>query len=644
MYIARFAKDKKGSVSIMSALFIVLMVMVAAFALNASDIYLAKLKAQRTADIANLAAASTPSPVSGTTPSAMAIATAVNLAEINGYSASEVTTRTAPSPKDNTKLALVTKIDQDRPLLFQNILSTAKTVALQGASWASVSQTVAGDCIRSNAGPVHIYDYSVVTGSGCTIASASYLYVCGAASAAVNKAEVNRTAEQQKPYICSSARMTPALDSFTYNKPATDSLASDSRIQAIKTRLNGMRNGWSYGTISPTAYINPATPSGMDKTYSNTTATLSSSTRYGTVSVTNSSLTFNGSGSADPTCTAPVTLSGSLTLNGNNRLIFNSGCYTFAGTVTNAAGSRTVFEIAEGANVTFVFKSNLDNSTGTMESGNARYIFKAGINNASGNLTLGNGPFYLDGGSVANGSGKLAFGNGPFYLWGGSMSNASTGTMTFADGPFYFYGGSIYNVKGSLEFGNGPFEFQGGSLSLNAESQTSFGMGNMNFYGGSASFNGTQITFGKGGSATSGGSSMFFSGGSFAMLADHFEAIGTTIAFNGGTSYFYEEGTLTATAPTGVNPDYGYQNILFVVYGGAFNLNRTTAGTDTMAGIIYVPNTSVSIYRRQKVARPDGGCFQIVAGYLSIYEYANLDFSSCTGSEANGSSATRILQ
>ncbi|WP_156381991.1 MULTISPECIES: pilus assembly protein TadG-related protein [unclassified Aureimonas] len=649
----RFVDSKGGSISIAAAIFFCVMVLVAALAIESSNLYLVKLQTQRASDLASLAAAATPQPLSGTTPSATAVAAAAHLAELNGMGAGR--TQTVGRATDGgSGTALVTTIHRDVPLQLGNLLSRDPSVTVDSQSWAVVQNTPIGDCARSLLGPVNIYGNASVFGPNCRLGAATYFYACGNAAITLLGVSVKYTAPWEKLYICDSAKMAPALSSFTFGATSTDPLSSDSRVAAIRKRFVAMRNpGWPYGRISPRKLLTPSVSTGPDQTYGPGSQIVSASAQLGKLTAAGSLITFEGSKGADPGCAKPTSFSGVTELSGTTRLVLASGCYVFGGTVSTKAGADVIFDIKPRAVVTLVFKGdlvhsgaslvignatvsitgNIDNSKGGIfRFGNGEIVAGAGVFNGSGTLGFGTGPFYFNGGSISNGEGAMTFGDGAFYLWGGSMSNASTGTMTFGDGPFIFYGGTVTNVAGTMTFGRGPFEFQGGGLILDPRSEKSFGVGDIKMYGGSVAFNGKSVKLGVGGSAVEGGSSIFLSGGSLSLSAGDMTAIGTTIALDGGTISLYGTGTITATAPTGKAPAYGYRDMLFVVFGGAFNLYQSAAHTNTMAGISYVPKTNSSIYGKQIVKRPAKGCLEFLSGVLDIYQDASLDLAPCSSS------------
>ncbi|CZT35757.1 Tad domain-containing protein [Rhizobium sp. 9140] len=667
--------DDEGSVAIMSVFAILLILMISALVLETSSLSVDKLRAQRTADIANLAAANTGSPIVNGAPSNTALATARQMAIANGFPPSGVVTRVTAGRTGLSELS--TDIRYDSPLAFGQLLTASPTVPVDGSSSARIiAMSAEGDCIRSMTGPVNIYGNAVIDGPECYIGAATYLHVCGNASVAARKATVHYPRTSEKAYICKEGQIDPPLSSFTFDTTSVDLLATDPRIVAIKARLKAMTK-WAYGTKIPKTSLQPTTPNGKDESYADTTVSLSATRLYGTLTISNSTLDFTGTGAPDPNCLTPTTISGNLILSGVNRLTFASGCYAIGGYILNEDGASTRFDPLPGARVTFAFKQYIDNRAaklsfgdmtllpsgdvrnpeenvlttsdmafsllgdvrnadgGTLTFGDGSFRFGAGIINGSGTLSFGNGAYYVNGGSIINGAGSMTFGNGAFYLWGGSLANSSTGSVTFGNGGFYFYGGTVTNVRGRLTFGDGPFEFWGGSLALNPGSDTVFGFGDMNFYGGTAYFHGASTLIGRNaiGDSVGGSSSVFFYGGSFSMKSERLVAVGTTLAFYGGSVSLYGVGEMNVTAPTGDLPAFGYKNILFYIYGGAFSLYQSNV-TDILSGIIYVPGTNISIYGSQTVTIPDGGCFQVVGGVVDIYQNASLKMRPCSGGAA----------
>ena len=401
--------------------------------------------------VANLAASRVSPAISGGQHSAQAIAAAQNVAQINGFSTSTVSTTVSASPNGDGTQALQTSINQTVKLAF-GLFSIGKTMPTNSSSWVSASST--SDCITSLSWQTEIRDYAVVQGSSCAISANSYLYACGSANISVNSVRVGYSQSSETPLVCSNVTISPAVNKFTFSTSATDVFSSDTRISTLKSKLQGMSSGWSYGSSYP---LNPSASSGGWMTYSSQTVTLTQSGSYSSITATNSTLTFPGSGGADPSCTKPTSVSGNVIFNGTNTVNFGPGCYVFGSTMIANTGAAVTFNV--GANVVFVFKGGI-----TL--------------NSSSQLTSGDATYYFNGGSIISNSGAtLTLGNGPYYLWWCSIYvNSSTGNLQFGKGPFYMYYSSIYN-NGILTFGNGPYYLQGGSITANSGSTTTFSVG-----------------------------------------------------------------------------------------------------------------------------------------------------------------------
>jgi len=611
---------------------------VAAIVIDLSMLYVAKRRAQIVSDVAVVSAAAAQGTINTSNPvaSPQAIATANSVAEINGYSSSSVKTIAAPSPRGDNSFALKTDITDDVKLGF-GIYSLNGRGSVDASSWAKPNDGgAAGLCSGSLAGPVNIYGNAVVDGPTCTVRAATYFYSCGKADISLAKVQVGYKSAAEKPYLCSTASLQ-TTQPFDYSVAPPSPLLNnpfelDARLVTLKTTLQRMANGWPFPTTSS---INPKTPGGADQSSPGTLASGDTLPKgdYGSLTVASSNITLAGSGGPDPSCTSPTTFSAGWTFNGGsspNKVTVNSGCYVVRGTFKASSGSNNTINIVPGASVVFVFdagfNANSDSNTSFVDdgTGNTTSVFNGGT------ITVAT-------------SASLTFGNGPFWLYGGSMNAAaSSSKITFGNGPFYFYGGTIYN-SGMMTYGNGPFYFQGGSLTLYTSSMTSFGIGDVWFYGGSAgtALNGS-VFFGRGGDPANANGTVYMYGGTFSITGS-LTAPGVTFGMLGGTLSIYNSGPrVNITAPTGtsVAPEsYGtspamvsqnYQDVLFALWGGAFNLYQTNAPAATMSGLIYNPQGNVSIYHDQTIVYPaTNGCFQVIANVLDIYENAKVQMAPC---------------
>ena len=608
-----FVKNEDGGVVLWVGLFFG-MLGVGAVLIDLSMLYVAKQRAQIVSDAAVVAAAATPDSIVGQQASPQAIATANNIAEVNGYSLLNVKTVAAASPRGDGSLALQTVITDDVKLGF-GIFSPNGRGSVGVNSWASAgNNNPAGLCSGSLYGPVNIYGNAVVDAPNCVVRAATYFYSCGKANISLAKVQVGYKAAPEAAYLCSTASLqsSQGLD-YSVAPPSpvlNNQFESDPRLVELKTTLKGM-------APVPTSTVKPVPPaSSTDAKYTSQTDTLAKG-NYRNLTMTSSNLTLQGSGGPDPSCKSPTTFSGSWTFTGNNTLTVNSGCYVIGASFTANAGSNVAINVEPGASVVFVYAG---------------------------------GSFYD--------SGNVSFGDATHIFNGGSLTVYKGASLSFGNGPFYFYGGTIYNYA-TLTYGNGPFYFFGGSWALDPNSTTTFGIGDVWFYGGSwgSAFNGS-LTFGNGGDPANANGTIYMYGGSFSMTGS-MTARGVTFALLGGTLSIYNSGTINITAPTGtsVAPEsngtspamvsQNYQDVLFALWGGAFNLYQTKAPTATMAGLVYNPQGNVSIYHDQIIALPatDKSCFQVLANVLDIYENANVQMAPCksfAGADAIAKAGTLV--
>ncbi len=614
-------RNRRGSVIVLFALFLGGIGVTASFAIDLSRIYLVQQKNQLVSDLAALGAVNTPSPIAGALPSAEALATARAIIAVNGLDATRAQVTVAASPTAGGPETIKTAI-RDAVLLPIGFLSLGDTTDVNVASWAAPNGS--GACFRSQTGPTNIYNNAVVDAPACTAEAKTYLYACHQSRTTLAAITVGYTTTAEKAQLCSGTSYAPAAAAFTYRATVTDTIAGSAPVTGMLARFDAMANGWPHGSLSP---VRPAAPpTGPAGNFAGVTATIPLRAAFSDLTIAGSSLSFQGSGQPDPNCAAPTTVSATMALSGTNTIALGSGCYVFAGAFNVAAGSNSRFIVAPGAAVVLLLRG------GTMTVA------------TDAQIEFGDATVYVNGGSIANNGKRLSFGNGPFYLWGGTIYNArAVSTLTFGDGPFYFYGGSVSNT-GTMTLGDGPFWFQGGSLALNAGSTTSFGVGDVLFYGGTVAAGGASVTFGAGGSATTGSGSVLMNGGSFSLTADTLTAIGTSFGFKGGTLSLLGVGTINATAPTAPNPTLGYRNLLFAVWGGAFNLYQSKGQMDTMSGLIYAPATNASIYGSQTVTPPPGGCFGVVSGVLDIYQNAKINGAPCAGLTGNAAGRGMLVQ
>jgi Flp pilus assembly protein TadG len=608
-----------GSVSVVFALVLPVMLLAMAILVDLSLLYVAKQRSQIVADVANLAAVSTTTAIVSNAASAAAVATAANVAEINGFGSATVTTTAVASPLSTGDYVLKTAITKSNSLFFGSLTGTVKS-PVSAASWAG--STVSGECLKALLADIAILTSTTVTGDTCTARAKTDLYVCWDSTFRVSSIGVGITKSLEAGFLCSNSTISPAGSKFTYSDTITNTYASDSRISAIKTKLLAMASGWSYGVVPP-VNVTPVL-SLTSKTYSSATATLATG-NYANFTATSSSVTFSGSGAADASCTSPTTFYGTFKLTGTNTLTFKSGCYVFGGTMTIAAGAVANFKVASGASVVFMFKNGI--TTGS-----------------AATVTFDDATYYFNYSTLINGTGStMQFGDGTFYLWSGSFTNSSsTSTMTFGDGPVFAYLQSSTN-NGTLTFGNGTKNFNAVTLSLNSGSTTTFGTGNIFYYGGGITASGDALSFGASGSTTSGSGTVYMISATLTVGKTTWTGTGMTFAFY-LTSIVLQNPTLNLIAPMGTSPSAGYRDILFVNLSAGISLYQYKSQQNSMSGIWYSPIGFMSITGNSTTKYPTGGCFHVVGGTIGFNSAATVELAPCRGFSTTTESAGTLIQ
>ncbi len=185
-----------------------------------------------------------------------------------------------------------------------------------------------------------------------------------------------------------------------------------------------------------------------------------------------------------------------------------------------------------------------------------------------------------------------------------------------------------------MTLGTGDFEFYGTSLSTFNSSKTTFGKGNMDLYSTPLYLSGAEFTLGGSGDAVNGASSMFFYWSGLQIASGKFTANGVSLGFWYGSFTLSSSSTATITAPTTPSPTYGYQNVMAYVYGSSFNIYQGNA-TDSLSGLVYNPGNDVNLFGQQTSTIPQGGCFAIIAAYISIYNSSNAALRACGSGAVN---------
>ncbi|MCL2714683.1 MAG: pilus assembly protein TadG-related protein [Alphaproteobacteria bacterium] len=649
-----FAGSEDGGVILWLGLFLG-MLAVGALLIDVSMLYVARQRAQIVADAAVIAAAGTPGPIVGTAASSQAVATAANIGTINGYPTSDVATIATQSPRGDGSIVLETTVKNDVALGFGFLSPTGQ--GRVGANAYAGATPAALPCLWALGADINIAGSAVVDGPNCTARATTYFEAGGQSNVTMGKIEVGISPSVEAGYLKGSLATLVNAGGVDYNvaPPKTvfdNPFNSDPRIATLQTTMQNMVPTWDFGlpVASNPNYPQPPIPvpaaGNAALTYNSQTGVTLPHAPYGSLHSTSSDLTFEGSGGPDPQCTNPTTFSSGWYFTGTNTVTFNSGCYVVSGDFFAYAGSVVKLKVAPDASVVFVLAVGSMYEYGDVTFDDMTTVIRGGTVyvEPGATLTYGNGPWWFWGGSITTTTqtSTLRIGNGPFYMYGGSFSN--NGTMIFGNGPFYLQGGSFGTGPNSTTtFGDGPFWFYGGSLLFGQNSVNVFGVGDLWFQGGSIANYGIW-TLGANGDPVNGNGTMYLQGGSYAVTASAggFIARGYTIGLLGGTIYLTGSGPLEVTAPmveiAPGTPNRGYQEVVMGLLApkgstsnGATSIYQAQASSAILSGLIYSPMGNVSIYGySQPKALPPGGCFQIVANVIQIYDHANVEIVPCT--------------
>ncbi|SFU49393.1 Putative Flp pilus-assembly TadE/G-like [Methylobacterium sp. 174MFSha1.1] len=699
-----FVGDRSGSMSVVGAVILLVVGVVGLVVVELSHLYLVRVRLQRTADLAGLAAIATPGAIVNGALTDAATATGRNVAALNGVRATEIVFTVEPSPSRDGSMSLRTTVSRDISLFSGRSFSSNGSKRVDAGSWVGVNDgsTPGGRpaCVAAVWGSVRLSDQAVLTGSGCYVGAKTYMEVCGVYPGfpVLDVTGVTMGYRRLKvvEQLCAGASSSPPYARYTFSGSVTDSLATNASVTALKGTLSALAaRGWPHGRAQPVApRVLPPAPPALPLSIAGT-ATLVSTAVYGALTIANGLVTFPGSGSPDEACAAPTIVNGGLTLSGATRLLFAPGCYVVMGDIALDRAATASFETVPG--VTFMVMGALSNGSGSLVLGAARYILQGEVRNIQGgSLTLGDGPIQstsrLVNGSgtltvgagdhafnlgIENRGGTIAIGDGAWLSLGG-LSNAASGTIGFGSGPFTFYLCPISN-SGTITFGNGPFRFDHsaisnlGTLRLGAgpfafdaagiwagtNAITSLGVGDVTLYGnGFLDFNGGQATFGAGGSPEAGAGLVALLGGDLRIMGGTaFVADGVTFGLRGGSVFMVltDPGKSRLIAPGGTRPSRGFKDLLIGSFSildawdpagasGSVSI-RGEPGTLTMAGTVYVPHGYVDLYGGVTVQPPSGRCLGAIAGLVSIREQVRVTARPCFGlTAAVTSSAPALIQ
>jgi hypothetical protein len=418
--------DRQGSITLLFALSLLATLGVAALVLEGSELYIYRVKGQRVADLAVVAAASLSSPISNGAVTSEAQATVTNIGAINGYISSATPTATLVASAPSTTTLTVTATTPVS-LLLGGFLGNVFSATVSNASTAKVGSTV-GPCIVSTLLVSILGPNTTITGPECSIEGNLGVAVGIGSEVTASLVETSPLSAVGEALLLSLGGTTTLGGLPASSNPSriisgsiTDPEATTTAVENLVSDISslGLFSQWPFSSLVTS--LLSSFPPGTATSLSNQSAgTIANTTAVSALTVTNSTVTITGTAAADPNCSHPMTI-GTMNFVGTNTVNLISGCYEIGNSITVISGSTT-FVSPSGGSVTFLIGGSI-------------------VNNGTGTLVFGDATFQIDGGLANQSSGAIQFGNGQVYMNGGSITNAASGSLFFASGPFYIAGG-----------------------------------------------------------------------------------------------------------------------------------------------------------------------------------------------------------
>jgi len=164
--------NRRGSISVLSALAIFAVIGFSALALEFGHGLLQKVENQRIADVAAYAGALV---YNSTSSSTSASSAAVNIASLNGLSITAANAPVVNSPTGDGNKAVQVTASSNVPLLLAQVLTTSATLPVSASSYAEIKTNAPGCVIAlSGAGSgISLSGTGSITADNCAVASNS---------------------------------------------------------------------------------------------------------------------------------------------------------------------------------------------------------------------------------------------------------------------------------------------------------------------------------------------------------------------------------------------------------------------------------------------------------------------------------------
>lgn len=686
---ARFRRDRRGSVTIMSAVLLPVLIGIAALVAEFGSGLLTRVENQRVADLAAYAGALAYSSSGSTATMNSAIG---KVAVLNGLPSSAVTGSLVTSPTGNGNQAVSVSISTSSLLMLAPVLGGASSLSVKADAQAEISaqSTACILALKASGTGVTLAGGAGMTAASCAVASNNTVTVpCAAAPAGmVTKNVTYNSASPPSQGCANSIRPPSGTTSVKFTKAATpDPLAGNPAVATLTSRLATV-NAYTAPAAPTVAAVPAGKPVafGWSQTDTQTQATAAGCSASWASATSTWTLTCPAGGTYNfstvtigggiklrfvPAGTAATTYTFANALTTSDTTTFGPGSYTFAGGLTT-------------------------NGTTTFDAGTFRFGAPLVTN---GTTTFGAGTFTMAKGLTIGGGATTTFGAGTFTMGastsacqgGGFYSICHPGTALTFGGPSTFVLSAGINVSGNnnLTLGSGTTNSftigaasTGDALNLSGSGRLSMGdalgatvklVGNVNMPGGGSclAFPAAAEHDVKGFFSASGGIQL--GAGRYTVTGyvglgvtggGNVDCWGSSLGLNGTDVNLTIGGASTVSC--GTNPTLtttlcmgaGYRTVTLVApTTGTFaklavigpTSASTTAGASftagasgtSLSGALYFPNGPVNMSGGAGLGGGSGQCLQIIGSQVTM-NGGSAAASTCIGAAASATTALLV--
>ncbi|HZL00181.1 MAG TPA: pilus assembly protein TadG-related protein [Caulobacteraceae bacterium] len=633
--------DRKGSVSVIGALVLPLLIGMSGLVAEFGNGVLAKTQDQRVADLAAFAGAVAYNASASTTTMNSAID---NVAVLNGLPAADVTAALVTSPSGDGNKSVQVTVNTSVPLLISRVIDSNVSLPVKSVAYAEIKANAPGCIIALNASGsgITLSGSSAVTADQCAVNSNSTVTVPCSSSITTESATYDSASAPSQP--CNGIQ-PPSGKSLSIKKALTaDPLAGSSAVATATARLSTVAALTSPGAPSVTGgtAINFALTAGSTASQASAdgcSAALSGSTwtvtcpsggtyHFGSITDGGSvTVKFNTAGSAATT----YDFSGPIAVSSSSNFTFGPGLYNIAQGVTVTSSSNVTFgagtfNIGRGANACTdggTYSLCVASSTSLTFGGPSVFDISAGIyTGSSATVTLGAGSTNsFDVGASSNGN---------------ALSTFSSSKTVFADATG---GSSVFQLVGAVNagssscvtFGNAAEHDINGPIVTNASSVTTLGSGVYTVHG----YLDLEASSGGGGCGTTAGQAgtgvTFVTDGANTPTSGSCASLAICVLSSSGDSLVAP--TTGATAGIAVIGPVSSGNTAGASFGASSN--------GTFSGIFYMPNGAVTVDSSASLSSGANACLELIGAQITLQSSSTVS-STCIGSSSTSSSVVLV--